>query len=136
MHLVVKQGNRKYSPLRQPTAQQVMIDTISKGPVTVFIIGAHTNFAIFLMSNPHLKKNIEQIYVMGGGVRSKNPTGCHLKNDSSTLKPRQCGDHGNLFTGYSSNPYAEFNIFGDPFAAYQVIKLFEYVGLSVDIVII
>ncbi|OVA11405.1 Inosine/uridine-preferring nucleoside hydrolase domain [Macleaya cordata] len=114
------QGVRKYSPLRQPTTQQVMIDTISKGPTTVFVIGAHTNFAIFLMSNPQLKKNIEHIYVMGGGVRSKNPTGCCPVNASSSCTPRQCGDHGNLFTGYSSNPYAEFNIYGDPFAAYQV----------------
>ncbi|KAK9137078.1 hypothetical protein Sjap_007672 [Stephania japonica] len=114
------QGPRAYSPFQQPTAQQVMIDTISKGPTTVFVIGAHTNFAIFLMSNPHLKKNVEHIYVMGGGVRSKNPTGCCPKNATSICKPRQCGDRGNLFTGYTSNPYAEFNIFGDPFAAYQV----------------
>ncbi|XP_058082574.1 nucleoside hydrolase 3-like isoform X2 [Magnolia sinica] len=117
---LIEQGHRKYSPLRQPTAQQVMIDAISSGPITVFVIGAHTNFAIFLMSNPHLKKNIEHIYVMGGGVRSKNPTGCCPMNASSSCKPRQCGDRGNLFTDYTSNPYAEFNIFGDPFAAYQV----------------
>ncbi|XP_068663038.1 nucleoside hydrolase 3-like [Aristolochia californica] len=115
------QGNRKYSPCRQPTAQQVMIDAISAGPVNIFVIGAHTNLAIFLMSNPRLKKNIEHIYVMGGGVRSKNPTGCCPKNADSSCKPQQCGDPGNLFTGYTSNPYAEFNIFGDPFAAYQVI---------------
>ncbi|KAJ7980183.1 inosine-uridine preferring nucleoside hydrolase family protein [Quillaja saponaria] len=114
------QGSRKYTPLQQPTAQQVLIDKISAGPVTVVIIGAHTNFAIFLMTNPHLKKNVEHIYVMGGGVRSKNPTGCCPKNASSSCVPRQCGDHGNLFTNYNSNPYAEFNIFGDPFAAYQV----------------
>lgn len=115
------QGRRKYLPLHQPTAQQVMIDQISAGPTTVFIIGAHTNFAIFLMNNPHLKRNVKHIYVMGGGVRSKNPTGCCPKNASSSCQPRQCGDHGNLFTDYTSNPYAEFNIFGDPFAAYQVI---------------
>lgn len=115
------QGSRKYSPLQQPTAQEVMIETISRGPTTVFVIGAHTNFAIFLMTNPHLKKNIEHIYVMGGGVRSKNPTGCCPENDTSSCKPRQCGNHGNLFTDYTSNPYAEFNIFADPFAAYQVI---------------
>ncbi|KAB1214127.1 Non-specific ribonucleoside hydrolase RihC [Morella rubra] len=114
------QGRRMYTPLRQPTAQQVMIDTISAGPTTVFVIGAHTNFAIFLMNNRRLKKNIEHIYVMGGGVRSKNPTGCCPKNASSSCVPQQCGDHGNLFTDYTSNPYAEFNIFGDPFAAYQV----------------
>lgn len=115
------QGSRKYHPLQQPTAQEVMIDTISSGPINVFVIGGHTNFAIFLMNNPHLKKNIKHIYVMGGGVRSKNPTGCCPKNASSTCKPRQCGDPGNLFTGYTSNPYAEFNIFGDPFAAYLVL---------------
>eukprot|EP00268_Persea_americana_P016415 TRINITY_DN17783_c0_g1_i5.p1 TRINITY_DN17783_c0_g1~~TRINITY_DN17783_c0_g1_i5.p1 ORF type:complete len:431 (+),score=69.46 TRINITY_DN17783_c0_g1_i5:229-1521(+) len=115
------QGNRNYSPFWQPTVQQVMVDAISTGPITVFLIGSHTNLAIFLMNNPHLKKNIEHIYVMGGGVRSRNPTGCCPKNASSSCKPQQCGDRGNLFTGYTSNPYAEFNIFGDPFAAYQVL---------------
>ncbi|XWS13982.1 hypothetical protein CRYUN_Cryun36dG0085000 [Craigia yunnanensis] len=114
------QGSRKYSPLQQPTAQQVMIEKISAGPITVFVTGTHTNFAIFLMNNPDLKKNVEHIYVMGGGVRSKNPTGCCPKNASTSCQPRQCGDPGNLFTNYNSNPYAEFNIFGDPFAAYQV----------------
>nr|CAD1839958.1 unnamed protein product [Ananas comosus var. bracteatus] len=44
------QGNRRYIPLQQPTTQQVMIDTISAGPTTVFLIGSHTNFAIFLMT--------------------------------------------------------------------------------------
>ncbi|KAK4775761.1 hypothetical protein SAY87_023722 [Trapa incisa] len=113
-------GNRRYSPLKQPTAQQVMIEKVSAGPITVIIIGAHTNFAIFLMSHPHLKKNINHIYVMGGGVRSKNPTGCCPAGSSSSCVPGQCGNPGNLFTDYTSNPYAEFNIFGDPFAAYQV----------------
>ena len=120
------QGSRKYSPLLQPTAQQVMIEKISAGPITVFVTGAHTNFAIFLMNNPHLKKNVEHIYVMGGGVRSKNPTGCCPKNASTSCQPRQCGDPGNLFTDYNSNPYAEFNIFGDPFAAYQVTEAIDF----------
>ncbi|KAG7555762.1 Ribonucleoside hydrolase-like [Arabidopsis suecica] len=57
-----------------------------------------------MMSNPYLKHNIQHIYVMGGSVRCPNPTGF-------------CG---NLFTYLTSNPYAEFNIFADPFAAYQV----------------
>ncbi|KAH8499885.1 hypothetical protein H0E87_015215 [Populus deltoides] len=114
------QGSRKYSPLQQPTAQQVLIEKVSAGPITIFIIGAHTNIGIFLMKYPHLKKNIQHIYVMGGGVRSKNPTGCCPNNASSSCQPRQCGNPGNLFTDYTSNPYGEFNIFGDPFAAYQV----------------
>ncbi|KAL7601597.1 hypothetical protein Lser_V15G22695 [Lactuca serriola] len=99
------QGSRRYSPLQQPSAQKVLIDKISEGPISLFVIGAHTNIAIFLMTNPHLKKNVERIYIMGGGVRSKNPT----------------GHPGNVFTSFKSNPYVEFNFFGDPFAAYQVI---------------
>ncbi|GAU11089.1 hypothetical protein TSUD_197130, partial [Trifolium subterraneum] len=90
-------------------------------PTTLFIIGAHTNVAIFLMNNPHLKKNVEHIYIMGGGVRSSNPTGCCPKNASSSCVPGQCGNHGNMFTDYNTNSYAEFNIFLDSFAAYQVI---------------
>ena len=95
-----------------------MYDKISAGPITVVVIGAHTNLAIFLMSHPHLKKNVEHIYVMGGGVR--NTTGCCPKNATSSCTPRPCCYPGNVFTDYTSNPYAEFNIFGDPFAAYQV----------------
>jgi hypothetical protein len=60
---------------------------------------------------------------MGGGVRSKNPTGCCPQNATSSCTPKQCGDIGNLFTSYNTNPNAEFNIFGDPFAAYQVCVL-------------
>ncbi|GAU20046.1 hypothetical protein TSUD_381380 [Trifolium subterraneum] len=58
---------------------------------------------------------------MGGGVRSKNPTGCCPKNASSSCIPSKCGDIGNLFANFNADPYAEFNIFVDPFAAYQVI---------------
>ncbi|KAK8468932.1 hypothetical protein PHAVU_006G159400 [Phaseolus vulgaris] len=115
------QGRRKYTPLQQPTAQQVLIEKISAGPITLIVIGVQTNIAIFLMNNPRLKKNVEHIYIMGGGVRSRNPTGCCPQNASSSCVPRECGDRGNLFTNYEANPYAEFNIFGDPFAAYQVI---------------
>ncbi|TMW86722.1 hypothetical protein EJD97_020960 [Solanum chilense] len=110
--IFLPQGKRRYSPLRQPTAQQVMINTISSGPTVVFLTGSHTNFALFLLSNPHLKKNVEHIYIMGGGI------GCCTKNSTSSCQPGQCG---NLFTDYTSNPYAEFNMFMDPFAAYQVI---------------
>ncbi|KAG2627626.1 hypothetical protein PVAP13_3KG129160 [Panicum virgatum] len=113
------QGDRRYTPVQQPTTQQVMVDTISAGPTTVILIGSHTNFAIFLMTHPHLKRNVEHIYIMGGGVRSKNPTGCCPKNITTSCTPQQCGDHGNLFTSYSTNPNAEFNIFEDPFSSYQ-----------------
>ncbi|XP_027368077.1 uncharacterized protein LOC113873992 [Abrus precatorius] len=115
------QGRRKYTPLRQPSAQQVLIEKISAGPITLIVIGVHTNIGIFFMNNPHLRKNVEHIYIMGGGVRSRNPNGCCSQSSSSSCIATQCGDHGNLYTGYESNPYAEFNMFGDPFAAYQVI---------------
>ncbi|CAN1149859.1 Nucleoside hydrolase 3 [Linum perenne] len=118
---LLPQGRRRYIPFRQPTSQQVLIEKVSAGPITVLMTGAHTNVAVFLMNNPHLRKNIERIYVMGGGVRSRNPAGCCPENASVSCETSQCGDPGNLFTCYASNPYAEFNIFADPFAAYQVI---------------
>ncbi|KAK3200388.1 hypothetical protein Dsin_023803 [Dipteronia sinensis] len=107
------QGGRKYTPLDQPTAQQVMINAISAGPTTVFLLGAHTNFAIFLTNNPHLRKNVEHIYVMGGGIATKCLNGANSTSE-------QCISIGNL-DPKDSNPYAEFNIFSDPFAAYQVL---------------
>uniref|UniRef100_A0A0D9WGD5 Inosine/uridine-preferring nucleoside hydrolase domain-containing protein n=1 Tax=Leersia perrieri TaxID=77586 RepID=A0A0D9WGD5_9ORYZ len=96
------QGRRRYRPLRQPTAQRVMADTVSEGPTTVFLFGAHTNLALLLMAHPGLRRNIDRVYVSGGAVRTADPA-------------------GNLYTAFDTNPFAEFNIFGDPFAAYQVI---------------
>eukprot|EP01018_Ginkgo_biloba_P029130 Gb_10917 [translate_table: standard] len=98
-----------------------MMETLSLGPTIVLMTGVHTNFATFLMTHPELKKNVEHIYIMAGGVRSHNPTGCCSKNARSSCTPGQCGDRGNLFTDYDINPFAEFNVFGDPFAAYQVL---------------
>nr|GMD63466.1 putative inosine-uridine preferring nucleoside hydrolase [Ipomoea batatas] len=110
------QGKRRYRPLEQPTAQQVLVDTISGGPTSVLMTGAHTNLAIFLMSNPHLKQNVEHIYVMGGSVRTG--CGCAMNGGRSC----ECANNvGNLFTDFTTNPYAEYNVFMDPFAAYQVI---------------
>lgn len=90
------QGPRGY---RQPTAQRVMADTLSSGPTSVILLGAHTNLAILLATRPHLRRNVERVYVSGGAVRVA----------------------GNLFTATAANPFAEFNFFGDPFAAYQVL---------------
>ncbi|OEL35151.1 hypothetical protein BAE44_0003829 [Dichanthelium oligosanthes] len=93
------QGSRGYRPLRQPTAQRVMADTLSAGPTTVLLLGTHTNLALLLMTHPHLRRNVERVYVSGGAVRVA----------------------GNLFTASAANPVADFNFFGDPFAAYQVL---------------
>jgi inosine-uridine nucleoside N-ribohydrolase len=92
-------GPRRYEPVRQPTAQQVMVDTLSAGPTTLILLGTLTNAALLLMARPDLRGNVEHIYVSGGSVRAP----------------------GNLFTAYNANPFAEFNVFGDPFAAYQVL---------------
>ncbi|CAN6351052.1 unnamed protein product [Urochloa humidicola] len=93
------QGPRRYRPLRQPTAQRVMSGALAAGPATVLLLGAHTNLALLLMSRPDLAANVERVFVSGGAVRVP----------------------GNLFTASAANPSAEFNFFGDPFAAYQVL---------------
>lgn len=114
------QGKRRYVPLRQPTAQTVMMEAISSGQIVVMLIGSHTNFAALLMTNPEIKHNISRIYIMGGAVNSSNPTGCCPEGSQAFCTPSQCGDVGNLFSAVDTNPWAEFNIFSDPFAAYQV----------------
>ncbi|KAJ7542802.1 hypothetical protein O6H91_09G012800 [Diphasiastrum complanatum] len=114
------QGERHYVPLKQRTAQEVLVETLSEGPTTILLLGAHTNLGILLLSHPELKKNIEHIYIMGGGVHSSNPTGCCPSGSGLSCIPAQCGNVGNLFSAYHTNPWAEFNIFTDPFSAYQV----------------
>ncbi|KAE8708792.1 putative histidine-containing phosphotransfer protein 2 [Hibiscus syriacus] len=122
-------GSRRYSPLQQPTVQQVMIETLYAGPVSVFLIGAHTNLSVFLMNYPHLKKNIEHIYVMGGGVLSENPRGCCFGNASSSSQPGMCDCPGNLFTDYIVILMLS-SISWRSFAAYQVF----HSGIPITIV--
>ena len=85
------------------------MDAVSAGPISILVMGAHTNLGIFVMSNPELKKNVKHIYAMGGAV-------------DSTMS----GEIGNLFPQHS-NPFAEFNIFADPFAAYTVTCVYIYI---------
>ncbi|KAI5083931.1 hypothetical protein GOP47_0000100 [Adiantum capillus-veneris] len=124
------QGKRHYEPLKQPTAQAVMLEVLSRGRTTVILIGSHTNFATLLMTHPEVKKIVDRIFIMGGGVKSRNPTGCCPDGPPSTCVPTQCGNRGNLFDAYDTNPWAEFNIFTDPFAAYQVV----HSGLPITLV--
>lgn len=107
-------------PRKQATAQQVLLASLSTGTNTLLILGAHTNVAILLETHPEVKSHIEHIYVMGGGVRSSNPAGCCAAGDATCVPAPKCGTIGNLFDAVNTNPYAEFNIFMDPFAAYQV----------------
>ncbi|XP_024525453.1 uncharacterized protein LOC112344613 [Selaginella moellendorffii] len=100
------QGERHYIPGKQRSSQEVLLEALSTGSNTVLLTGSHTNFALLLMTHPEVKKNIQHVYIMGGG------------------------ESGNLFTGTESNPRAEFNIFADPFASYQVF----HSGLAITLV--
>ncbi|KAJ7542809.1 hypothetical protein O6H91_09G013000 [Diphasiastrum complanatum] len=127
------QGERHYVPLKQRTAQEVLVETLSKGPTTILLLGAQTNLGILLLSHPELKKNIEHIYMMGGGVHSSNPTGCCPVGSGLSCIPAQCGNVGNLFSALPTNPWAEFNVFTDPFASYQSFFLWDSFASAVTI---
>jgi len=62
-------------------------------PVTVVLVGCLTNFAIALMMDPTIIKNVEEVVIMGGGCKASNVTGA-----------------------------AEGNIFRDPEAALWVLR--------------
>ncbi|KNA10812.1 hypothetical protein SOVF_140830 isoform A [Spinacia oleracea] len=67
----------------------------------------------------------DDIHVGAGGEDGISEDGTIFANVGGYLpiieQPLKNCDLGNLFSDYTSNPYAEFNIFLDPFAAYQVI---------------
>ena len=80
-------------PLCELSGVELMAKTLreSPDPVTIIATGPLTNVADLLITYPELKRKIEQISIMGGGVT-----------------------HGNW------NPAAEYNIFEDPEAAWTV----------------
>ena len=80
------------SPLRAPELMAKVLKE-SEEKVTIIATGAQTNVAALLLSHPELKKKIERISIMGGGLT-----------------------HGNW------TPAAEFNILVDPEAADIVFK--------------
>ncbi|KAL4351803.1 hypothetical protein GQ457_06G020300 [Hibiscus cannabinus] len=69
-------GGRRYTPLQQTTSQ-VMIDVISTGPTAVYLMEAHTKFAIFIMNNPHEGENefAEMQYMNIIALTSNQPYG-------------------------------------------------------------
>lgn len=79
-------------------------------------MGSHSNLALFLINHPHLKKNVEHIYAIGGAIGSP----CNNPNSSKVGLCEE--DFGNLYP-QDTYPYAEFNVFQDPFAAYTLYIL-------------
>lgn len=77
------------APLHEKNALEWLKETLEKEEkVTLVAVGPLTNIAQLLLVYPHLKEKIEEIVVMGGGLRNGNTT-----------------------------PAAEFNFYVDPEAA-------------------
>lgn len=92
--------NRNPSFTAKPNAVQFIIDTLLNAtrPITIFVTGPATNIAHAITQRPEIKKNIESIIMMGGGLEP----GPH---------PDKAGRSGNI------TYHAEFNFFQDPYAA-------------------
>jgi inosine-uridine nucleoside N-ribohydrolase len=88
------------------TAVQVLTSTLEGGSekVTVLALGNLTNLAEAFEAKPALAGRVEQIYVMGGAVTVAGNVG-----DSPGVTP--------------PNPYAEWNIYLDPYAAARVLEV-------------
>lgn len=82
-------------PLAPGHAVDFLIETLGKAgqPVTLAVTGPQTNVATALRRAPEIAQNIERIVMMGGAVGPGNIT-----------------------------PFAEFNIFADPYAADIVFR--------------
>lgn len=82
------------APLSEKTALESYVDILenTEDKVTIVAIGPLTNLAILLRAYPHLTDKIEQIAIMGGGIKGGNITSA-----------------------------AEFNFYVDPHAAHVVM---------------
>ncbi|GJV48744.1 putative ribonuclease H-like domain-containing protein [Tanacetum coccineum] len=65
-----------------------------------------------LDEQPAIMPNRKKVVAVAYGRRSEA---------NHPLLEKLCGDRGDIFIGYKSNPYAELNIFSDSFVAYQSI---------------
>ncbi len=81
-------------PLDRRDAVSLLVDLLeaADGPVTIAPIGPLTNIALLLAAHPGIRRRIDRIVIMGGGM-----------------------DHGNTTAA------AEFNIWSDPEAARRVL---------------
>lgn len=95
---------RPLEPAQKRSAVAVLTDVISASsqPVTVVALGPLTNLAEALLATPGLAHNIDRIVVMGGALR--------VAGNIREISPR------------IDNPYAEWNIFCDPYAADVVFR--------------
>jgi len=98
MPLLINQKINKEQVVNEP-AEDLMIKIIggAKEKVTVLLTGPCTNFAAALEKAPEIKKNVEEVVLMGGAVDV----------------------HGNVGQ-YNHDGSAEWNIFYDPEAARKV----------------
>ena len=98
--LSLPEGNAPVEP-KGSVALINRIVTSSKNPVTLLTLGPLTNIADAFLTYPEIKKNITAIYIMGGAVEVPGNVGTTTKIE---------------------NPYAEWNIYIDPYADNVVLS--------------
>lgn len=69
-------AENELAPLSDRTAYEAMVDTLEKAEekVTIIAVGPLTNVAILLLGRPDLMDKIEEIGIMGGGLKGGNTT--------------------------------------------------------------
>ncbi len=76
----------------------------SPSPVEILVLGPHTNIAQAFDRAPSIKKNVKNIYIMGGAVH----------HEGNLIVPK--------FSDHLLNKVAEWNIYIDPLAARKVFR--------------
>ena len=99
--LPIPNADKTY-PVQSAPELMVSIINHSSSPVTIFVSGPATNLAQALRLDPDTKENIAAVYMMGGAV--------YVPGNIYDFFP----DH--------NNKVAEWNIFADPQAAYEVFE--------------
>lgn len=103
------------APLSAKTAYEGMVEVLesAKEPVTIIAVGPLTNVAILLLARPDLASKIDEIGIMGGGLKGGNTTPAAEFNILADAEAAQVVFNSGVkvrMAGLDVTEYARFNI--------------------------
>lgn len=116
---VLSNYKSKWTP-DMPSAETLLLNALSNATekVTVLCTGPITTLTSVLEKNPSLIEKVGDVIWMAGAVQVKG----NLDGGDPTTTPMK-------IPSIIANPYAEWNVFFDPFASDKVFRMFNTVKL-------
>lgn len=125
------------APLSERSAYEAMVDIIEKADrkVTIIAVGPLTNVAILLLARPDLAEKIEEIGIMGGGLKGGNTTPAAEFNILADAEAAQVVFNSGVkirMAGLDVTEYARFNKAEDEILCTSDEKICEILSFIVQ----